>query len=36
MTDAMNKRQPGDSVRITVLRNGGEVVVRAVFGRRSG
>ena len=36
MTDAMNKRQPGDSVRITVLRNGSEVVVRAVFGRRSG
>jgi hypothetical protein len=35
MTDAMNKRKPGDAVRITVMRAGKNVELRAVFGRRS-
>jgi hypothetical protein len=34
MTDALRNRQPGDSVRVTVLREGKEVVVSAVLGRR--
>jgi hypothetical protein len=35
MTVALQKRSPGDSVRITVLRDGKEVVVTAVLGRRN-
>jgi hypothetical protein len=35
MTDALRLRKPGESVKITVLRAGQEVVVTAVFGRRS-
>jgi peptidase M28-like protein/PDZ domain-containing protein len=34
MTVALRKREPGDSVRITVLRDGKEVVLTAVLGRR--
>lgn len=34
MTDALRQRKPGESVKITVLRDGKEVVVSAVFGRR--
>ncbi|MGH7459980.1 MAG: M20/M25/M40 family metallo-hydrolase, partial [Longimicrobiales bacterium] len=35
MTDALRKRKPGDAVRVTVLRDGQEVVLNAVLGRRS-
>jgi acetylornithine deacetylase/succinyl-diaminopimelate desuccinylase-like protein len=34
MTDALRQRKPGESVKITVLRDDKEVVVTAVFGRR--
>jgi hypothetical protein len=34
MTDALRLRKPGESVKITVLREGREVVVTATFGRR--
>ncbi|MGQ0815756.1 MAG: M20/M25/M40 family metallo-hydrolase [Gemmatimonadota bacterium] len=34
MTDALNARKPGDIVRITVLRDGHEIVLNAVLGRR--
>lgn len=35
MTEALRKRKPGDAVRITVLREGKEVIVNAVLGRRA-
>jgi len=35
MTNALRTRKPGDSVKIAVLRDGKEVVVNAVLGRRS-
>lgn len=34
MTNALNKRKPGDTVRVTVLRDGAEVVLTAVLGKR--
>ena len=34
MTDALRKRKPGDAVRITVLRDGKEVVLNATLGKR--
>ena len=34
MTNALRKRKPGDAVRITVLRDGKEVVLNATLGRR--
>lgn len=36
MTNALNARKPGDAVRITVLRDGAEVVLTATLGRRGG
>lgn len=36
MTDALRKRQPGDTVKVTVLREGKEVVLSAVLGTRGG
>lgn len=35
-TDALRAHKPGDSVRITVLREGGEATVTAVLGSRGG
>ena len=35
MTNALRTRKPGESVKIAVLRDGKEVVVNAVLGRRS-
>jgi hypothetical protein len=34
MTNALRKRKPGDAVRVTVLRDGKEVVLNATLGRR--
>lgn len=34
MTNALNARKPGDTVRITVLRDGRELVLTAVLGQR--
>ena len=34
MTNALRKRKPGDAVRVTVLRDGKEVVLNAILGRR--
>ncbi len=34
MTDALRKRKPGDAVKITVLREGKEVVLNATLGKR--
>ena len=34
MTDALNARKPGDNVRVTVIRDGAEVVLDAVLGKR--
>ena len=34
MTNALNARKPGDAVRITVLRDGAEVVLNATLGKR--
>ncbi|MGQ0561442.1 MAG: M20/M25/M40 family metallo-hydrolase [Gemmatimonadota bacterium] len=34
MTDALNARKPGDAVRITVVRDGREIVLNATLGRR--
>lgn len=36
MTDALGKHQPGDAVRVVVLRAGKEHVVEVVLGRRGG
>ena len=33
-TDALRSKEPGDAVEVVVLRDGGEVVLRAVLGRR--
>jgi hypothetical protein len=35
MTEGLRKRKPGDSVRVTVLRDGKELVVTAVLGTRN-
>jgi hypothetical protein len=35
MTNALGKRKPGDSVMVTVLRDGKELVVKAVLGSRN-